>query len=860
MSEVKAGINLLLGAIFEAKKTGKGRIGRGKIYVELMQIITDNSDDISSCFGGSIDRFLLRLLRGETDYPYTLFSFERLEKSTGDYQKFLNYLAKAKKFCSLVLDENKIEQLVYTLLEIIRQDSSISTILYGPDYISKEKLLGSYAHPKRICVEALLLGLLYHVHKNPADSESIELLDIPEKLTFHAVRYRDKSSLDTEMPIDLAENIREIAKRQKQAEMKYQLEMKYNYINIDRLPENKNIFLYGTGGSGKTTLLLNQLGNENTVSFYFTLYQHKSEIHENFQSESCWILLQILLKYHYQYEYHTYENLTANEGETPVLQQLTELDKLLKSTPINGQQSYTLLLDGLNEMSSDLQRDFMKELEWICQNWKNVRIIITGRTVPNYELFSGFKCIEVVGVTDIDLDNALSKNSIILPNEKLREILKNPLFLNMYIEGTTKGKSLNTRGEILDSYIVNRKGSVAERFILQFVLPIVGKRMLNCYSKYEITRGEIISAADYALKIYVHNDFVYQNYIATKSINKKDLLKSRQNTDWVELIIYNTGLMEASISEPHKLHFVHQLFRDYFGAKHILNAVEAIDMGYGSGYSKEKEAYAHEVDFSYIWFNEEENNDNNDAYTLVGEISGDYRNQARENLIYCNTPIDTLLNICRQFNIPRAAENIFRTLRISRNKVICGVDFSGVNLPVSFPTYAKFSMNGNYPCDFSGSRMCFNALLELSYTYAYSADRSIILFLVGCGDVAVWSFQENKLVGDYNFFEYEKDEYNFNYAEISEDNRFATLISICSMITFEIATGKVVKSCFTEEEFSEITMRFEIQKGSKTELEEDFVINVVTQLDRFRNCDFRGVKFMDNEYKDILRKMGAIVE
>ena len=67
MSELKADIRILLGAIFEAKRTGKGRKGRGKIYVELMQIIADNSTDISERFGGSIDRFLLRLLRDKTD-------------------------------------------------------------------------------------------------------------------------------------------------------------------------------------------------------------------------------------------------------------------------------------------------------------------------------------------------------------------------------------------------------------------------------------------------------------------------------------------------------------------------------------------------------------------------------------------------------------------------------------------------------------------------------------------------------------------------------------------------------------------------------------------------------------------------
>ena len=191
---MKLSIETLLGAVFEAKKTGKGRIGRGKVYTEFMQTIADNKD-ISYCFGGSIDRFLFRLLRGETTYPYSLFGFEIFEKSLGSYQTSEHYLIKMRKFCNLALDENKLEQLAYTLLEILRQDGSISCILYGSDLIEKKDLFGSYAHPKKICIEALMTGLLYHVHKNPAESISIGVLETPDKLSFSVTRYANKSSL-----------------------------------------------------------------------------------------------------------------------------------------------------------------------------------------------------------------------------------------------------------------------------------------------------------------------------------------------------------------------------------------------------------------------------------------------------------------------------------------------------------------------------------------------------------------------------------------------------------------------------------------------------------------------------------------
>jgi len=367
--KLKLGVRTLLGAIFEAKKTGKGRIGRGKIYAELMKIITDSKGDISSLFGGNTDRFLLRFLRCETDYPYLLFRFDRFEKSIGNYPLYQNFIFKMTEFCNTILDENKIEQLAYTLLEIIHQDGDIKKILYGSEFILKDKLFGSSAHPKRICIEALLLGLLYHVHKNPAESENIELLSLPKKSAFHVVRFYDKNSLDPEMPINLIENICENAKRQKSIEMKYQLELRNGNEILNEIPNSGNIFLYGVGGAGKSTLLLNQIGNKNTIDFYFPLYKYKREIHENLQPENCWILLQILLKYHYQYEYQTYEALIANEGENAVLQQLKELKNLLKLTPID-KSKYTLLLDGINELPSESQEQLVEELNLLSASGK----------------------------------------------------------------------------------------------------------------------------------------------------------------------------------------------------------------------------------------------------------------------------------------------------------------------------------------------------------------------------------------------------------------------------------------------------------------------------------------------------------
>ncbi|MBR1592204.1 MAG: hypothetical protein IJ666_04255 [Ruminococcus sp.] len=364
-------LNVLLSLIMQTKIKGRGHVSNEKIYVKFISAIADGDEkDLLKKFNNEIvpkeayrkfGRFLSRFLKDGKGYPYDLTEFTEFEGCIGDSVKYAEYLRKIGTLCNEILDENKINPLVYTLLEIIRQDSNIRVILYNSEFVEKENLLGSYAHPKRICIEALLLGLLYHVHKNPALSQNIKLFEVPDKRTFHVVHFSGYNSLNPELPINLTDNIHENSKHQRSAELKYRLDFRHNNEIISELPENRNIFLYCTGGAGKTTVLLNQIMNEHTVNFYFPLYQYKPEIRENLHIESCRILLQILLKYHYQYEYQTYEIYTANEGEETILQQLTELENMFKILPVS-RPKYRLLLDGFNEIPLDLQRDFLCEL------------------------------------------------------------------------------------------------------------------------------------------------------------------------------------------------------------------------------------------------------------------------------------------------------------------------------------------------------------------------------------------------------------------------------------------------------------------------------------------------------------------
>ncbi len=118
----------------------------------------------------------------------------------------------------------------------------------------------------------ITFSLCGQVTKNSAESKKIELLNTPDRLKFHIVRFNDEKSLNLEIPLDLIENIHANAKRHKLTDMKYQLEFQHENEIITEIPDSINVFLYGAGGAGKSTLLRNYIRNENTVNFYFSLH------------------------------------------------------------------------------------------------------------------------------------------------------------------------------------------------------------------------------------------------------------------------------------------------------------------------------------------------------------------------------------------------------------------------------------------------------------------------------------------------------------------------------------------------------------------------------------------------------------
>jgi len=239
---MKLTLRTLLFLIIQAKKTGNGKIGNGRMLIQFLLTFadidgTERSDErcilrkfcddamLADAYK-SVNRRIDRFLHEGKGYPHDRLAFTNFERNMSDLSRYRVHLAKMAKVCAQVLDETKIAPFVHTLLEILRPDDGIQQIPYGCGFLPKSTLFGTFAHQKKICLEALLLGLFYLTHKEFSTeySENPEILALPEKLPFHLVRYTKRrfstadhgdleNLLHPEFPLSLKENLHENAKR-----------------------------------------------------------------------------------------------------------------------------------------------------------------------------------------------------------------------------------------------------------------------------------------------------------------------------------------------------------------------------------------------------------------------------------------------------------------------------------------------------------------------------------------------------------------------------------------------------------------------------------------------------------------------
>lgn len=575
---------------------------------------------------------------------------------------------------------------------MIKHDHTIDSLCYGNQTLPKETIIRDRAHPVKLCVAAFLLGLFYQLHlHDPENGEQCDLLPLSEHSPFYLISIPEEcfqhpqkltEILDPQMHLSLIDYIR-TTNRHSSAEPEH--------VPSLNLPENGNIFLHGHADSGKTTYLLEYCSNQtNTVTFFLKLKHYRLEMHERIDmTHSVWILLQILLKYRYHSAYSGFQACAEDITESKLIQEMRLLNAELSGEPFSSPQ-FCLILDGLNEAPYDAYHTLLSEIEWISEKWKNTRIILSGRTVPQNKLFNQFVQIELTAEKKADTP---------------MHALQVQAYLNRcYAESR------------------NRADEMMHHFIVQIILPFIGFYMVH-NSRNTIERADIANLISEAIALYIDNERIYQNYTTAQEI-RKDQIQQFFNADRIiDMILQHICCMKPDIESSQILYFSDTITRNYFAAMYILNAIDALDSAYHSYDLDETEQQFERFHLGEIWFPTEET----EAYKMVGELAGDDQNIPCAEFCYHRTRLDLLLQWSREFDTFRLSENVITAMASVRKNTLCGVDFHDVQLLIWIPAYIKFSDNGHDPCRFESSRFGLLGLYDGEILYRYSDDHSCIL-------------------------------------------------------------------------------------------------------------------------------------
>ena len=324
---------------------------------------------------------------------------------------------------------------------------------------------------------------------------------------------------------------------------------------------NDNILYYGEGGIGKTTQM---------------------QLAFNYFSSKCTNTVPVFLDADKEIDFRKADPLMSAIA-CKYLGSDIETDDIWKLFTNNSPSSvknytYIIFVDGINELTQNNKGYLIEKITHIINESKNTRFIISSRIKENLDL--RFKNIAIKPLEKKNILKYLGENYGANDNSKnindsLVEILQIPLYLsvfkstynssdykpNIYDESTVR------KADILDSYIqkilhekreTNAADTALFEFIVKYFLPALAFEMVK-------ENVHVISITEYRKLRY------NTEYFETFCYDENALAVFEQNSRKAHnYIVENFALLE---SHNDVYTFPHQIWRDYFCAKHIINCL-----------------------------------------------------------------------------------------------------------------------------------------------------------------------------------------------------------------------------------------------------------------------------------------------
>ncbi len=362
--------------------------------------------------------------------------------------------------------------------------------------------------------------------------------------------------------------------------------------------------------------------------------------------------------------------------------------------------SVVLLLDGLNEITVE-KRELLLELNHLAEQCPGIQVVITSRYDMRGNLNWGYwNLVKLKELEEEKVKKYLQGRGMAVPGqERLRGLLRNPMMLTLYAascevqENQRDSKyccfkeTVESPGELLWNFIEAQVAKLPDRvgqdeaqvvyywFLLKFLLPGLGYEMEKA-GLFTFAYAQFQESLERLCQRFSQDDFLDT---FTQFGKYEDMLPLGESVDGRDRRTRAARLRDIFCNELHMLveegqtlRFLHQDFRDFFAAAHLLNEAEiSMKMGEIPGIFKERI-------LDYF------------VRRLLGEIEGEHRSKPymvkdegwkidinKKNRLY------KVLDICRgKFGgneVGYAVWNIVTIWKVVRGE-LSGVDLSNLDL------------------------------------------------------------------------------------------------------------------------------------------------------------------------------------
>jgi|GEM_PF-7086206 len=377
--------------------------------------------------------------------------------------------------------------------------------------------------------------------------------------------------------------------------------------------EKSHVYLYGDGGIGKTTSLMKYV--QGKLSKKDVVKKGKTQQKDEVSKDDPRVFILIKLN-EYEY-YNSNDNLFLIKYVEKFINFAYRFETINDEFKRNNNDSpeYILILDGINEISFDLKSRLMNELnDYIKKDseYKNTRIILTGRNKNNYDGNDNLKKYELQPITEETITKYLKGKEYtddrikkIKSNIPLLECIKLPFYLCKFadIGKFSENNHISSRCEILTAYYdreINKYQDNEKKYILEFILryiiPQIAYNMeKNC--KREISEKDLTEIIKNLLASANKHEYRRNRSRSSRGVFRD--IKPEQILDILLDEIYIINERDINIATC-QYEFVHDNTRDYFTAAYIINTMKFASQYYETNLFQESLKCIEEINIS-LW-------------------------------------------------------------------------------------------------------------------------------------------------------------------------------------------------------------------------------------------------------------------